>query len=148
MVTVTYEEYCKKSQSPGWVFEVIVPERIRNIRYIHPLKQKEVVKIVNMVCQMGGVESIRVFGSSITDGCYFNSDLDICIDWSFDCYDSEGVIVPQAAVILNRISSITKGNVDVVHYKYLKGTVVEQAAMNGVVIYEKGDNNVCGNKTK
>lgn len=33
---MTYEEYCKKSQSPGWVFEVIVPERIRNIRYIHP----------------------------------------------------------------------------------------------------------------
>jgi hypothetical protein len=34
------------------------------------------------------------------------------------------------------ISSVTKGQADVVNYDYLEGTVVEDAVKEGVVVYE------------
>ena len=40
-----------------------------------------VVEIVKIAMQTDDINSIRVFGSSSTDRCYFNSDLDLCIDW-------------------------------------------------------------------
>ena len=132
---MTFYEYKVRSSQRGWKFNRIVQDDIMNIVYIHPLKQRLIVEIVRKAQCDPGVKSIRVFGSSITNRCDFQSDLDLCIDWNFDCYDSDGVLVPETVEFLHDISMLTKGNCDVVHYQYLKGTLIEQDAKEGVLVY-------------
>lgn len=130
-----FYEYKKLSELRTWRFNKVVTEDILNIQYIHPLKQRVVAEIVQCACKDDGVKTIRVFGSSITSKCDFDSDLDICIEWKFDCYDAEGVLVPETLQFMQSISLITQGKCDVVHFQYLEGTVVEDAAKKGVIVY-------------
>lgn len=90
---------------------------------------------MNIRLEALGVSSIRVFGSSITNRCDPDSDLDLCIEWNFDCYDKEGILVPQTVDFMKAVSVLSKGNCDVVHYQYLDGTVVADDARGGVVVY-------------
>ncbi len=132
---MTFYEYKTLSSQRGWKFNKVVPDDILNIEYIHPLKQTFVAEIIKAAMKDCGVKSIRIFGSAITDKCDFSSDLDICIDWNFDCYDKEGVLVKETVGFLSTISKITKGGCDVVHLQYLEGTIVEEAAKGGVLVY-------------
>lgn len=63
-------------------------------------------------------------------------DLDICIDWKDECYDKNGVLMPFTRNMRRVISEATNGNSDVVNYAYLEGTLVKDAVMEGVVVYE------------
>lgn len=132
---MTFYEYKLLSSQRGWKFNKVVNDDILNIEYIHPLKQSLVVNIVKAAGRDSGVKSVRIFGSSITDNCDFSSDLDICVDWKFDCYDNEGVLVGETVDFLSAVSKITEGCCDVVHLQYLKGTDVEEAAKGGVIVY-------------
>ena len=132
---MTFYEYSLLSRKRGWKFNKVVDEDILNIAYVHPLKQSLVVDIVKTAQKDSGVKSIRIFGSSITDNCDFSSDLDICVDWNFDCYDKEGVLVKETVDFLKQVAIITNGNCDIVHLQYLNGTVIEEAAKKGVLVY-------------
>ncbi len=132
---MTFYEYKTRSSLPGWKFKKVVQEDILNIVYIHPLKQRLVADIVKAAYNDVGVKSIRVFGSAITNRCDPESDLDLCIEWNFDCYDENGVLVPETVCFMRQISLLSNGNCDVVHYQYLGGTVVEEAAKGGVLVY-------------
>lgn len=37
------------------------------------------------------------------------------------------------------IADVTEGNSDVVNYEYLEGTLIKEAVMEGVVVYEYGE---------
>lgn len=132
---MTFYDYKTDSAKRTWKFNKIISDDIMNIEYIHPLKQKVVSNIVKKAQTDSGVKSIRIFGSAITNQCDFNSDLDICIDWNFNCYDSDGVLVAATVSFMHEISMLTKGQCDVVHLQYLAGTVVEQDAREGVIVY-------------
>lgn len=82
------------------------------------------------------VRKIIIFGSSTRYDCDITSDLDICLDWSEDCYDNDGVLKPFTGNMRKMISLITKGRDDVVNLGYLDGTVVEDAVKEGIVVYE------------
>ena len=77
-----------------------------------------------------------IFGSSIRFDCNEASDLDICIDWSKDCYDADGVLLPFTRNMRKVISTATKGKADVLNYAYLDGTAVKEAVQEGVLVYE------------
>ena len=136
---MTFYDYKVSSSKRTWKFNKVISENVMNIEYIHPLKQALIVRIVEMAKKDTVVKSIRVFGSAITNRCDFQSDLDICIEWGYDCYDDEGVLVPETVNFMHAVSMITKGQCDVVHLQYLKGTVVEEAAREGVVVYVSND---------
>ena len=111
-------------------------ELFKNIEYINPLKQELVSRIVKEAHNDAYVKRILIFGSSTRDDCRPDSDIDICIDWTEDCYDHEaGILKAFTRNMWKKISHITEGNVDIVEYDYLKGTVIEEAARNGVVVY-------------
>ena len=133
--SMTFYEYKVRSEERTWRFNRVVADNIQNIEYIHPLKQKIIVDIVKEAKKDKSVRSIRVFGSSITNRCDLNSDLDLCIEWNLDCYDSEGVLVPETVSFMRAVAIITKGNYDMVHLQYLTGTVVENDAKQGVIVY-------------
>ena len=79
---------------------------------------------------------IIIFGSATRYDCDITSDLDICIDWIKDCYDSEGVLNSFTNNMCKFISLSSKGKADVVNFGYIEGTDIEEAVKEGVVVYE------------
>ena len=113
----------------------MIEDSYENVSYIHPLKQKIVSEIVKKAKEDKYVRSLRIFGSSVSNRCDFQSDLDLCIDWKIDCYDKDGVLVPETVAFLSEVSRLTEGHCDVVHLGYLNGTVVKEDAEKGVIVY-------------
>lgn len=104
---------------------------------IHPLKQKIVKSIVDNAKADSHVKSIIVFGSSVRYDCHPFSDLDLCIDWTEDCYTEDGILKPFTCKLRSLISSITEGNADVINYQDLDDTVVKDDVLNsGIIVYE------------
>ena len=108
-----------------------------NVQKIHPLKQKIVKSIVDDAKADSHVKSIIVFGSSVRYDCHPFSDLDLCIDWTEDCYTEDGILKPFTCKLRSLISSITEGNADVINYQDLDDTVVKDDVLNrGIIVYE------------
>ena len=134
---MTTEEYLTARKSKNWKFNSVVDRTsFRHVNRIHPIKQKQVKEIVDVAREDQEVKRLIIFGSSIRYDCDITSDLDICIEWNNDCYDADGVLKPFTGNMRRAISRITKGKADVVNYDYLEGTVIEDAAKEGVVVYE------------
>lgn len=134
---MTTEEYLIARKSNNWKFNRVVSDNaFKNVNRIHPLKQKMVAQIVDQAKKDQAVRRIIIFGSSTRYDCDITSDLDICIDWNQDCYDKEGVLKPFTKNMRQIISSVTRGNADVVDYAYLNKTVLTDAVENGVIVYD------------
>lgn len=134
---MTTQEYLQARKSKNWKFnKVVEDDAFENVNRIHPIKQKMVKNIVNAAKLDDFVKRLIVFGSSTRYDCDFTSDLDICIDWNEDCYDSEGVLKPFTGKMRKVISRESNGCADVVNYDYLDDTVVKNAVEEGVVVYE------------
>ena len=134
---MTTAEYLKARKSKDWKFNRVVREdAFMFVNKVHPIKQKIVEKIVEAARKDDAVKKIIIFGSSIRYDCDITSDLDICIDWAWDCYDSEGVLKPFTKKMRQQISLVTFGKADVVNYEYLDDTVVKKAVEEGIVVYE------------
>ena len=134
---MTTEEYLTARKSKNWKFNTVVDAAsFEHVNKIHPIKQRLVREIVEEARKDQAVRKIIIFGSSTRYDCDITSDLDICLDWSEDCYDNDGVLKPFTGNMRKMISLITKGRADVVNLGYLDGTVVEDAVKEGIVVYE------------
>jgi predicted nucleotidyltransferase len=134
---MTTEEYLTARKASNWKFNRVVADTsFRNVNRIHPIKQNMVKDIVAEAKNDPKVKRIIIFGSSTRYDCDITSDLDVCIDWKDDCYDENGILLPFTINMRKVISSVTKGKADVVNFDYLKGTAVEEAVKEGVVVYE------------
>ena len=134
---MTTQEYLNARKSATWKFNKVVGEdSFSNVNRIHPIKQRIVKDIVDAACSDDAVRKIIIFGSSTRYDCDVTSDLDICIDWYSNCYDSEGVLMPFTGNMRKVISHASKGRADVVNYGYLNDTMLEDAVKKGVVVYE------------
>ena len=134
---MTTEEYLQKRKSKNWRFSSVVEsDSFLNVNRIHPIKQKYVKSIVQAARNDDAVKRVIIFGSSIRYDCDVTSDLDICIDWTENCYDEQGVLKPFTRNLRSAISSATKGRADVVNYDYLDGTDIKNFVLEGVVVYE------------
>lgn len=108
---MTYKEQCRGQICNFFIItEVSDHLPIQNLSRVHPLKQKPVVRIFEELLNknlLNKIETIILFGSSITKACNMKSDLDIalrllphenklenknpvydiigeCSDWNFD----------------------------------------------------------------
>ena len=134
---MTTQEYLNARKSPTWKFNKVVDDNaFANVNRIHPIKQRMVKDIVDAACCDDAVRRIIIFGSATRYDCDMTSDLDICIDWYANCYDSDGVLMPFTRNMRKVISNASKGKVDVVNCGYLYDTILEDAVKNGVVVYE------------
>ena len=134
---MTVEEYLIARKSPDWRFNTVVPEdSFNHVNRIHPIRQADVSTIVECARKDDAIRRLIIFGSSIRYDCDITSDLDICIDWAYPCYDSEGVLMPFTKNMRSVIAQVTKGHADVVNYETLEDTVLEEAVKKGVVVYE------------
>lgn len=114
----------------AWDFEVITPTQIMNINRIHPLKQKEVVSIVESLKNNNKVLRIVVFGSAVEFRCTSRSDIDIYVET-----DEEEckITLPYDTLV---------SEVDVVRNLNHKTRLFEQIEKTGIVVYERRSENV------
>ena len=134
---MTTEQYLIARKAKDWKFNTVVQkDAFSHVNRIHPIKQRMVKDIVDAARLDDSVRKIIIFGSATRYDCDITSDLDVCIDWMWPCYDQEGVLLPFTANMRRVISQTTKGMADVVNYSELSDTVVEAAVREGVTVYE------------
>lgn len=133
---MTTEEYLERRKSKDWNFFAIVEtDSFKNVKKIHPLKQKLVKAIVDAAKKDSYIRRIIIFGSSTRYDCDITSDLDICIEWTEPCRDKDGVYYPFTLPIRKVISKVTKGRADVINYELLDDTYLTEAVREGVEVY-------------
>lgn len=133
---MTTEEYLERRKSKDWNFFAIVEmDSFKNVKKIHPLKQKMVKAIVDAAKEDSYVSRIIVFGSATRYDCDITSDLDICIEWTKPCRDEDDIYYPFTLPMRKLISKVTKGHADVINYELLDDTYLMDAVREGVEVY-------------
>lgn len=62
----------------------ICTDYFKNCEYIYPTQQKKAKQFLDYLSKDDDVESITIFGSSITDRCSNESDLDVYVELKHD----------------------------------------------------------------
>lgn len=133
---MTTEEYLERRKLKDWNFFAVVDlGSFKNVKKIHPLKQKMVKEIVEAARKDSYVSRIIVFGSATRYDCDITSDLDLCVDWTQPCRDSDGVYYPFTLPMRKVISKVTKGHADVVNYELLDDTYLADVVKEGIEVY-------------
>ena len=83
---LTWEERCRMYPVRFNVLDDCKTEAFDMSR-VHPLKQREVLKIYNTLSGVDKVESVVVFGSALSMKCNIESDLDLVITVTNTCTD-------------------------------------------------------------
>jgi predicted nucleotidyltransferase len=111
---------------------------IKNLNKINLHKREQVTKILDVLQHDVSVRRVIIFGSSIRNDCRETSDLDIAVEWSEDCYDEDGIMKDFTLPTCRTISSVTKGNNDLVNIGY-EGDLLKSSIEKGVVVYERNN---------
>ena len=85
---LTWEERCRMTKAKFNVLKGCETDKFDMSR-VHPLKQREVLKIYNLLSKSELVESVIIFGSSISMKCNIESDLDLAIYVTEQCSNIE-----------------------------------------------------------
>ena len=110
--------------------------KVVNLEKINPLKRDLISDILAKVNDYEYLEKMIIFGSSTRNDCRTDSDIDIALKWAEDCYDEDGVLKMFTLPVYRAISTVTKGNNDVVCVGY-EGELIKDAVSKGVVVYER-----------
>jgi predicted nucleotidyltransferase len=109
--------------------------KIKNLDKINPIKRDLIYTILSKIEGSKFLKRIVIFGSSIRDDCRQESDIDIAIEWTEDCYDEDAVLKDFTLPVYETISMETKGNNDVICIGY-EGETIKSAIKEGVTVYE------------
>ena len=111
---------------------------IKNLEKVNKLKRGVVLEILLNIYNNKYIKKIVIFSSSIRKDCHEESDLDIAIEWTEECFDRDGVYKYFTIPVIETISMITKGNNDVVSIGY-EGPILRDVIKKGIIVYEKGN---------
>ena len=62
------------------VFPVIIDNPFKNCRFVHPMQQRNVAKLIASLAYSGDVKYAILFGSSVTRKCHVGSDIDVFVE--------------------------------------------------------------------
>lgn len=111
----------------------IFPKRCEGadeLKYIFPLMQKEVQKVIDTAKNLPEIRRIIIFGSAVTANCGIGSDLDIAVDAPEITSDDEfiGVVRP-----IRRALDVDS---DIVHYNRIHSLILlDEIDLKGVDVY-------------
>lgn len=112
---------------------------IRFLHKIHPFKQNEVARLIQICENSQLVKKVVVFGSAITIACMPSSDIDIAIDWHCKAYTTDGILSPDLMETMQRIQKNSQYNVDILQlqdwHRFDKS--LQNSISEGVLIYER-----------
>ena len=102
----------------------------KELSLINVIKRKQVADCINVISKYDFVKRLIIFGSSVTDRCDTNSDIDICIDM---IGNTRGLHTYQLGVELNKVC---ENNCDILTYNKLRGKIKNEIDDKGVIVYE------------
>lgn len=107
---------------------------IKNLEKINMIKRNKIQKGCEFVQKMNEqfpvIQKMVVFGSSITNNCNQESDIDICL---FSDFDSSNPVFFQ---IYGNLPLVMDDTCDILIYKRLTGKIAKEIVEKGVVVYE------------
>lgn len=114
-------------------FPIIVNNDNYDNRRIHPLMQKKVNEIYQLIKGNSIIERVIIFGSSVNIRCNKKSDLDIAIKLKDESFNRE-----NQNIISEEIQEICDYNSDIVWLNTIdpKSQLYHNINMKGVIIYE------------
>lgn len=104
----------------------IVSDHFMNVEKIHPLKQKQVFQLINVLKKKENVKKIIIFGSSVTNNCHSGSDLDFYVELSNE-------------VDLKKDIISVGYDLDYWNNYMVDERLLNEIKKNGVLVYEKED---------
>ncbi len=106
-------------------------ERIDTSR-VNRIKLDSVNEMINVARKYPFVKRLIIFGSSVTDYCTEESDIDVCAD--VDCPD-RGRDLHNLHVELCKTCD---ANCDILIYRRLSGQIKKEVDKKGVIVYVAG----------
>ncbi len=106
---------------------------IYNLDKINKIKYDKIKKCLDFVEKTNKdniVQKIYLFGSSISNECTENSDIDLCLVTD---YNSSNSVFFK---IFGNIPLVMNDNCDILIYSKLKGKIKEEIDKKGVLIYK------------
>lgn len=110
----------KRKERKSW--KVCIKSPFQNCSKIYPIQQQKVFQIVEHLKKNTNVKHVIIFGSSVTEQCHIDSDVDIYVE-------------------LNHSEHLTFPAFDFVYDLWTDDTVdermLEEIMKKGVVVYER-----------
>lgn len=107
---------------------------IQNLQRINPIKREKIKKGMEYIAKKndGCISKVVVFGSSLTENCTDNSDIDLCFFTNTTCKN------PVYADIYGSMEIVMDDLCDILSYRKLDnyGALKAEIDKKGVVIYE------------
>lgn len=109
---------------------------ISNLEQINKIKRKKINNVLHYIDSVNkqtgrdNVKRVIIFGSSITDDCTEDSDIDICLDTEYDCKNRDFF------KIYGNIEIIAEDLCDILIYRKLNGDLKREIDKKGVTVYE------------
>lgn len=122
----------QENKEKEFVFPIIQENKDINMSRFHPLKQKNINIIFNIVNKDSRIEKVIVFGSATNIRCNKDSDLDICITLKKDFVDNN-----SKNEISEKIQEAINYDADIIWNDRLnKETKIYNNIQKGEIIYE------------
>lgn len=103
---------------------------IKNLEKVSGIKRKQVMECVDIVSKYPIIKKMIIFGSSVSDRCTEQSDVDIC-------FDIDGSTRGIELYSLSRdVRKACEYKCDILTYGKLKGRVKDEIDSKGVTVYE------------
>lgn len=92
-------------------------------------KKDMVAQCIQIAREEKNIKRMIIFGSSVTDACRDDSDIDICLDMRSSLISSE------TCQTLARMTKACGLNCDILFYPEVKGRLKEEIDNKGVTVY-------------
>jgi len=107
---------------------------IKNLQYINPIKREKIKNGLEYIEKKnnGCISKVIVFGSSVTDNCINDSDIDLCFVTDADCAN------PVYADIYGNMEIVMDDLCDILSYNKLSdnGSLKAEIDKKGITVYE------------
>ncbi|MCD7709107.1 MAG: nucleotidyltransferase domain-containing protein [Clostridiales bacterium] len=103
---------------------------MENLSKVNSLKRNQIEQVITSADRSGVVRRLIVFGSSVTDYCTQESDVDLCFDTTCNIEDRR---------IFDLIVDADKAceyNCDILFYNDLRGKIKQEVDQKGEIVYE------------
>lgn len=119
------DSYISHNGSNLWNFEVQNNLQYENVNHIHPLKQKDVFRLIEAVKRDIHIIGVIVFGSAVRFDCWSWSDLDLLI------------IRDDLKLRIDAPLSDIKSEMDIIFSARLGDRLKEEIRNTGVIVFRR-----------